>query len=89
MISFTEALALEWAPFRVRVNSIAPGSFPDEAQQTPEQFKQVCERARAQVPLGRPGRLREAGLLALYLAADASAFVTGQTWCIDGGAGIA
>jgi NAD(P)-dependent dehydrogenase (short-subunit alcohol dehydrogenase family) len=89
VISFTEALALEWAPFQVRVNSIAPGSFPDETQQTPEQFKQVCTRAAAQVPLGRAGRLREAGLLALYLASDASAFVTGQTWCIDGGAGIA
>ena len=89
VISFTEALALEWAPFQVRVNSIAPGSFPDQTQQTPEQFSQVCARAAAQVPLGRAGRLREAGLLALYLASDASAFVTGQTWCIDGGAGIA
>ncbi len=89
VISFTEALALEWAPYRVRVNSIAPGSFPDESQQTPEYYKQVCTRVAAQVPLGRPGSLREAGLLALYLASDASAFVTGQTWCIDGGAGIA
>ena len=87
--SFTEALALEWAPFQVRVNTIAPGSFPDQAQQTPEQFRQVCARAAARVPLGRHGSLREAGLLALYLASDASAFVTGQTWCIDGGAGIA
>jgi NAD(P)-dependent dehydrogenase (short-subunit alcohol dehydrogenase family) len=89
VISFTEALALEWAPFQVRVNSIAPGSFPDQSQQTPEQYSQVCARAAAQVPLGRAGRLREAGLLALYLASDASAFVTGQTWCLDGGAGIA
>ena len=89
VISFTQALALEWAPYGVRVNSIAPGSFPDESQQTPEYYRQVCARVATQVPLGRPGTLREAGLLALYLASDASAFVTGQTWCIDGGAGIA
>jgi 2-deoxy-D-gluconate 3-dehydrogenase len=89
VINFTESLALEWAPYQVRVNSIAPGSFPDQTQQTPEQFSEVCARAAAQVPLGRAGRMREIGLLALYLASDASAFVTGQTWCIDGGAGLA
>lgn len=89
VISFTESLATEWAPYQVRVNSIAPGSFPDEAQLTPQQLEEVRARTAKQVPLGRPGRLREAGLLALYLASDASAFVTGQTWCIDGGAGIA
>lgn len=88
VISFTEALALEWAPFHVRVNSIAPGSFPDQTQLTPEQLSRGNARW-SQVPLGRAGRLREVGLLALYLACDASDFVTGQTWCIDGGDGIA
>lgn len=88
VISFTEALALEWAPYHVRVNSLAPGSFPDETQLTPEEYRRGNERW-SKVPLGRAGKPREAGLLALYLASDASAFVTGQTWCIDGGDGIA
>jgi len=41
------------------------------------------------VPLGRVGRLREVGLMSLYLASDASAYVTGQSFSIDGGASIA
>lgn len=89
VVSFSQVMALEWAPFHVRVNSIAPGLFPDPAQMTPDELNQRYAPAASRVPLGRVGRLREVGLLALYLASDASAFVTGQTWCIDGGASIA
>jgi NAD(P)-dependent dehydrogenase (short-subunit alcohol dehydrogenase family) len=90
VVSFTEVMALEWAPFGVRVNAIAPGTFPDPAQMTAEKFAERDAQAASRgVPLARVGRLREAGLLALYLASDAAAFVTGQTWSIDGGASIA
>jgi NAD(P)-dependent dehydrogenase (short-subunit alcohol dehydrogenase family) len=48
-------------------------------------FHLLTQRAEQTVPLGRPGRLREVGLLALYLASDASDYMTGQTILLDGG----
>lgn len=82
---FTDSLALEWAPFNVRVNAIAPGMFVDPDDLSEETLRERDERAQRDVPLGRVGHLRETGLLALYLASDAAAYVTGQTFFIDGG----
>ena len=86
---FTRSLALEWGPYNIRVNALAPGLFPDPAQLTTEQLQLREERAKSDVPLGRVGLLREPGLLAVYLASDASAYVTGQSFAIDGGLTIA
>jgi NAD(P)-dependent dehydrogenase (short-subunit alcohol dehydrogenase family) len=80
---FTESLALEWAP-NVRVNAIAPGTFPDPEQQTPEQ-RARGEQAAAGVPLKRLGLLREVGLACIYLASPAAAYITGANLAIDGG----
>ena len=54
-----------------------------------EEYGRRQERAALHVPLRRLGRLREVGLLAVYLASDASAYVTGQSFVIDGGLSIA
>ena len=81
----TQTLALEWAPYGVTVNCIAPGIFPDPETGEPERIAASRENAKTTVPLGRVGELREVGLLAVYLASDASAYMTGETLYIDGG----
>ena len=81
----TQTLALEWAPYGATVNCIAPGSFPDTDLADESRLSAASDRARAQVPLGRYGALREVGLLALYLASDASNYMTGETIHLDGG----
>jgi NAD(P)-dependent dehydrogenase (short-subunit alcohol dehydrogenase family) len=88
VVGFTRAQALEWAPYNVQVNAIAPGLFPD-SRTLDAQALQAADQAVARVaPLGRAGRLREVGLLALYLASAASDYMTGQTLYLDGGASI-
>ena len=88
LAGFTRALALEWAPYHVHVNAIAPGMFPDVVTSGEARVRQSTQRAEQTVPLKRPGRLREVGLLALYLASDASDYMTGQTILLDGGLGL-
>ena len=85
LAGFTRAQALEWAPYGVHVNAIAPGLFPDVVTSGEERVKQTHERAGRIVPLQRPGKLREVGLLSLYLASSASDYMTGQTLVLDGG----
>lgn len=88
LAGFTRAQALEWAPYGVQVNAIAPGIFPDVVTSGEERVRQTTQRAKQMVPLGRPGRLREVGYLALYLASAASDYMTGQTILLDGGLGL-
>ena len=88
LAGFTRAQALEWASYNVHVNCIAPGIFPDVVTSGEERVRQTAQRAEQSVPLKRPGRLREVGLLALYLASAASDYMTGQTILLDGGLGL-
>jgi NAD(P)-dependent dehydrogenase (short-subunit alcohol dehydrogenase family) len=86
VISFTKSLAADWAPFGVRVNSIAPGCFLTEPNR--RRFVENPDLRGAfedMIPMGRLGDPREVGPLALYLASDASSYVTGETVVIDGG----
>jgi NAD(P)-dependent dehydrogenase (short-subunit alcohol dehydrogenase family) len=88
LAGFTRAQALEWAPYGVQVNAISPGIFPDVVTSGEERLRQTILRSEQTVPLRRPGRLREVGFLALYLASAASDYMTGQTILLDGGLGL-
>jgi NAD(P)-dependent dehydrogenase (short-subunit alcohol dehydrogenase family) len=85
LVGFTRALALEWAPYRIQVNTIAPGLFPDAVTAGDVGYAERVRNATKTVPLGREGRLREVGLLAVYLASAAADYMTGQTLYLDGG----
>ncbi len=82
---FTRCLATEWAPYNICVNAVGPGSVITELSapvlSDPERKKVILER----IPLGRVGETREIGLLVVYLASEASNWVTGQTFYADGG----
>ena len=85
VVALTRELAAQWARRGVRVNSIAPGWF--ETEMTAEMF--ADERSVAWVsrkaPMGRPGRAHELDGVLLWLASDASSYVTGQVVAVDGG----
>lgn len=85
IISMTKTLAVELAGSKIRVNAIAPGfvqtKFAGAVLENPELLAKVNERT----PLGRPGVPEEIAGGAVYLASDASSYLTGHTLVIDGG----
>jgi NAD(P)-dependent dehydrogenase (short-subunit alcohol dehydrogenase family) len=85
VLQLTRTLALEWAPFHITVNAILPGPFATEMNRPFMEDKERYAAFTALVPLGRWGELEEIGGLALFLASDASSFVTGAGISIDGG----
>ncbi len=81
-------LAAEWGPKNVRVNAIAPGLVKtDFARALWEDPKRAAERIEA-TPLRRLGEPRDIGGIAVFLASEAAAFVTGQCIVADGGVTI-
>lgn len=83
VVGLTRALAVEWAPFGVRVNCICPGAtLTPMLLATTEEFR--ASRSR-RIPLGRFGEPSEQAEVALFLASPAAAYVTGAIVPVDGG----
>jgi len=85
--NLTETLAVEWAPYGIRVNGLVPGLFPHEDETAnirgvPGRGDRASEEASS--PAGRTGRVRELGWAATYLASPYAAYVTGHTLVVDG-----
>lgn len=88
VINFTRAMALELAPFGIRVNAIAPGSILTEGTKSlfynPER-RAVAESLLSHIPLGRPGTPEEVANAVLFLASPDSSYITGTVLTVDGG----
>jgi NAD(P)-dependent dehydrogenase (short-subunit alcohol dehydrogenase family) len=80
----TRALAVEWAPYGVTVNSIAPGVFKTDLNAALLETPRGAEFL-TRTPMGRFGRLEELVGAAVFLSSDASSFVTGHVLAVDGG----
>ena len=81
----TKALALDWASKGVRVNCIAPGYFETDLTAGMIANETLSAKLLGQTPLGRFGRDPDLVGAAVFLASDASAYVTGQSLAVDGG----
>ncbi len=81
----TKAAALDWAARGVRVNCIAPGYFETDLTAAMIANETLSSRLLAQTPMGRFGRDPDIVGAAVFLASDASAYMTGQSLVVDGG----
>jgi gluconate 5-dehydrogenase len=84
LIALTRALAVEWAPYGITVNAIAPGFFPTRMSEGVIERHEAALLAR--IPLRRFGSARDIGAVAVFLASPASDYLTGQVIAVDGGA---
>ena len=84
--AMTKSLAVEWGPYNIRVNAIAPGPFPTEGAWARLSPKGDLDNdsSYSAIPLGRVGEMPELQNLASFLMADGCDYLTGQTIAIDG-----
>jgi NAD(P)-dependent dehydrogenase (short-subunit alcohol dehydrogenase family) len=86
LVQFTRAVAADWAPHKITVNAICPGGFMTEPNQRwAREHPEVIEGFQEQIPMGGFGQPEDLGPLAVYLASDASRYMTGASLVIDGG----
>jgi hypothetical protein len=87
VVNLTRTLAVEWAPYGLRVNAISPGVV--DTPQSREQLwadESIRDALLNRIPLGRFGREEEVANACAYLVSDYAAYVTGEVLTIDGGA---
>jgi NAD(P)-dependent dehydrogenase (short-subunit alcohol dehydrogenase family) len=85
IIALTKSLALDWAPYGIRVNCVIPG-VTDTAQPRGEMSDEELYAMGARTPLGRIGQPEDIAAVVAFLLGDDSAYMTGQSVAVNGGA---
>jgi NAD(P)-dependent dehydrogenase (short-subunit alcohol dehydrogenase family) len=91
VVQATKVMAIEWAPYGVRANCIAPGAVETKLfdshfdTMTPDQIKATKDSMGKRLPVGHLGQPQEIANVILFLASDASSYMTGETILVDGG----
>lgn len=85
LLNLTRQLAVEWAAHGILVNALAPGWIPTEATEAGMAKSSNRERMERATPLGRLGRPEEIRGAVIFLASEASSYVTGSMLAVDGG----
>lgn len=85
LMMFTASLAIELAPHNIRVNAIAPGFMKTKMNNRITEKPEVLKKFQEAIALGRIGETEEIATTAIFLASDASSYITGTTILVDGG----
>jgi NAD(P)-dependent dehydrogenase (short-subunit alcohol dehydrogenase family) len=85
IVAMTEAMALELAPYNIRVNAISPGAIETPMIDPLKVDQKTIEGLLGRIPMHRVGKPEEVSNLVLFLASDASSYMTGSNVVIDGG----
>ena len=81
----TRMLAIEWAPHRIRVNAVAPGTTETRSRAPRLADPEHRHRMLSRIPIGRFGTAQEMAAAIRYLASPQASYITGQTLILDGG----
>jgi NAD(P)-dependent dehydrogenase (short-subunit alcohol dehydrogenase family) len=85
--AFTRCLAIDLAEKGIRVNALRPGLIEVEREildRNDPSFQMICDR----IPVGRPGNVQDCVPVSVLLCSDDAGFITGQTFCVDGGQSV-